>query len=204
LCGLYRHWHTDGRREILGVSVSLSEAETHWRGFLKSLKKRGLSGVKFVASDDHDGLKAALNAEFTGVIWQRCQCHLQRNAVKHVPKVSMRNQVAEDLRDIFNAKNLICAEERLQKCVEKYSKSAPQLAEWIEENIPEGLAVFTLPGKHRKRMRTTNMLERSLHEILQIISILLFEKTPLKQALTGNLYIFKKQQNYNQLSLFDL
>jgi transposase-like protein len=154
---------TEGRREILGVSVSLSEAETHWRGFLKSLKKRGLSGVKFVSSDDHDGLKAALNAEFTGVIWQRCQCHLQRNAVKYVPKVSMRSSVAEDLRDIFNAKNRTCAEERLQQCVEKYSKSSPRLSEWIEENIPEGLAVFALPGKHRKRMRTTNMLER-LHE----------------------------------------
>jgi transposase-like protein len=154
---------TDGRREILGVSVSLSEAETHWRGFLKSLKKRGLSGVKFVSSDDHDGLKAALNAEFTGVIWQRCQCHLQRNAVKYVPKVSMRSSVAEDLRDIFNAKNRTCAEERLQKCVAKYSHSAPQLAQWIEDNIPEGLAVFALPVRHRKRMRTTNMLER-LHE----------------------------------------
>jgi transposase-like protein len=154
---------TDGRREILGVSVSLSEAETHWREFLKSLKKRGLSGVKFVTSDDHDGLKAALNAEFTGVIWQRCQCHLQRNAVKYVPKVSMRSQVAEDLRDIFNAKDLLSAEGRLQKCVDKYSKSATQLAEWLEENIPEGLAVFALPVKHRKRMRTTNMLER-LHE----------------------------------------
>ena len=153
----------DGRREILGVSVSLSEAETHWREFLKGLKKRGLSGVKFVASDDHDGLKAALNAEFTGVIWQRCQCHLQRNAVKYVPKVSMRSHVAEYLRDIFNAKDLLSAEERLQKCVDKYSKSTPQLAQWIEENIPEGLAVFALPGKHRKRMRTTNMLER-LHE----------------------------------------
>jgi len=154
---------TDGRREILGVSVSLSEAETHWREFLKSLKKRELSGVKFVATDDYDGLKAALNAEFTGVIWQRCQCHLQRNAVKYVPKVSMRSGVAEDLRDIFNAKNLACAEERLKKCVEKYSKSAPQLAKWIEDNIPEGLGVFALPYKHRKRMRTTNMLER-LHE----------------------------------------
>lgn len=154
---------TDGRREILGVSVSLSEAETHWREFLKGLKKRGLSSVKFVASDDHDGLKAALNAEFTGVIWQRCQCHLQRNAVKYVPKVSMRSQIADDLRDIFNAKDITCAEERLQKCIEKYSVSTPQLAQWIEENIPEGLAVFALPGKHRKRMRTTNMLER-LHE----------------------------------------
>lgn len=64
---------------------------------------------------------------------------------------------------LFLSKNSICAEERLQKCVEKYSKSAPQLAEWIEENIPEGLAVFALPSTHRKRMRTTNMLER-LHE----------------------------------------
>ena len=67
------------------------------------------------------------------------------------------------MRDIFNAKDRLSAEERLQKCVEKYSKSAPQLAEWIEENIPEGLTVFALPGKHRRRMRTTNMLER-LHE----------------------------------------
>lgn len=154
---------SDGRREIIGVSVSLSEAETHWRQFFKSLKERGLSAVKFVVSDDHDGLKAALNAEFAGVIWQRCQCHLQRNAVKYIPKVSMRSTTAEDLRDIFNAKNLACAEERLQKCIEKYSKSAPQLAEWIEENIPEGLAIFALPGRHRRRMRTTNMLER-LHE----------------------------------------
>ena len=154
---------TEGRREIVGVSVSLSEAETHWRRFLKRLKKRGLSGVTFIASDDHDGLKAALNAEFTGVAWQRCQCHLQRNAVKYVPKVSMRSGVAEDLRDIFNSKDLVSAEERLQKCVEKYIKSAPQLAKWIEDNIPEGLAVFALPCKHRRRMRTTNMLER-LHE----------------------------------------
>lgn len=155
--------NTDGRREVIGVSVSLGEAETHWRDFLKSLKKRGLSSVKFVSSDDHDGLRAALNAEFAGVIWQRCQCHLQHNAVKYVPKVSMRGQVADDLRDIFNAKDLPSAEGRLQKCIEKYSKSAPQLADWIEDNVPEGLAVFALPAKHRHRMRTTNMLER-LHE----------------------------------------
>ena len=75
----------------------------------------------------------------------------------------MRAGVAEDLRDIFNSRDLASAEEKLQKCVEKYSKSAPELAEWIEENVPEGLAVFALPGKHRKRMRTTNSLER-LHE----------------------------------------
>ncbi len=155
----------DGRREVIGVSVSLSEAEPHWRQFLKSLKKRGLSGVKFISSDDHSGLKAALNAEFSGVLWQRCQCHLQRNAVKYVPKVSMRRAVAEDLRDIFNAKDISDAEDRLKKCVDKYSESARQLSDWMEENVPDGLAVFALPAKHRQRMRTTNMVERLHQEI---------------------------------------
>ena len=155
----------DGRREIIGVSVSLSEAETHWRRFLKDLKKRQLTGVKYIVSDDHDGLKAALKAEFTGVLWQRCQCHLQRNAVKYVPRVSMRGELADDLRDIFNAKDLLSAEHRLRNCVKKYSESLPELSEWLEENVPESLAVFALPAEHRRRMRTTNMLERLHQEI---------------------------------------
>lgn len=157
--------NTDGKREVLGVSVAISEAEPHWRAFLKSLKTRGLSGVKYVVSDDHDGLKNALKAEMTGVLWQRCQCHLQRNAASYVPRMSMRSQVAEDLRDVFNAKDRPSAEERLEKCVEKYEKSAPELAQWMQENIPDGLNVFALPKKHRKRMRTTNTLERLNQEV---------------------------------------
>jgi len=157
--------NTEGRREVLGVSVSLSEAEPHWRAFLKSLKTRGLSGVKYAVSDDHDGLKNALKAEMTGVIWNRCQCHLQRNASGYVPKVSMRGQVAEDLRDVFNAKDRRSAEERLEGCVEKYAKSAPELASWMQDNVPDGLNVFSLPKEHRKRMRTTNTLERLHQEI---------------------------------------
>jgi putative transposase len=157
--------NNEGKREVLGVSVSLSEAETHWRAFLKSLKNRDLSGVKYAVSDDHDGIKNALKAEMTGVIWQRCQCHLQRNAFSHVPKVSMRGQVAEDLRDVFNAKDSSEAQDRLEKCVQKYAKAAPQLADWMQENIPDGLNVFALPKEHRKRMRTTNTLERLHQEI---------------------------------------
>jgi putative transposase len=158
--------NTKGRREVLGVSVSLSEAEPHWRAFLKSLKTRGLTGVRYAVSDDHDGLKNALKAEMTGVIWQRCQCHLQRNAFSYVPKMSMRGQVAEDLRDVFNAKDRASAEQRLEECVEKYHSAAPELAQWMQDNIPDGLNVFALPKNHRKRMRTTNTLER-LHEELK-------------------------------------
>ena len=79
-----------GKREILGLSVSLSEAETHWRDFLASLQDRGLHGVRYVVSDDHAGLKAALQARLPGVPWQRCQFHLQQNAMQHVPKIAMR------------------------------------------------------------------------------------------------------------------
>jgi putative transposase len=156
---------TDGRRSILAVSVSLSEAETHWREFLKSLQQRGLNGVKYVVSDDHDGLKAALNATMPGVLWQRCQCHLQRNAASYVPKIKMRKQVHNDIRDIFNAPDCKNAQERLKSYVAKYEKTAAKLSVWMEDNLPEGLTVFALSEGHRKRMRTTNMLERVHEEI---------------------------------------
>jgi len=155
--------NTDGKREILGVSVSLSEAEVHWREFLKSLLDRGLHGVRLITSDAHSGLKAARQSLFNGVQWQRCQFHLQQNAQAYVPKKAMQKQVHDNIADIFGAPNSELAQERLKYYVEKYAVSAPQLSEWMEENLPEGLTVFQLPAKHRKRMRTSNSLER-LHE----------------------------------------
>jgi transposase-like protein len=155
----------DGKRSVLGVSVSMSEAEVHWREFLLSLKKRGLHGVKLVASDDHSGLKSALQSAFPGVAWQRCQVHLQRNASAYIPKVEMREGVAADIRSIFNAPDLEEAERLLEKTIEKYREKAARLAVWMEENLPDGFAVFGLPAKHRRRMRTTNMVERQNREI---------------------------------------
>ena len=155
--------NTDGKREILGVSVSLSESEIHWRDFLKGLIKRGLNGVRYIVSDAHDGLRAALRALFNGVPWQRCQFHLQQNAQAYVPKKTLLKQVSNDIADIFAAGSGKTAQTRLKQYVEKYAESAPELSEWMEENLPEGLSVFELPQEHRKRMRTTNPLER-LHE----------------------------------------
>ena len=155
--------NTDGKREILGVSVSLSEAEVHWREFLKSLLDRGLYGVRLITSDAHSGLAAARRSLFNGVLWQRCQFHLQQNAQAYVPKKAMQKQVHDDIADIFTAPSGELAQVRLKYYVEKYAVSAPGLSEWMEENIPEGLTVFQLPAKHRKRMRTSNSLER-LHE----------------------------------------
>ena len=156
---------SDGKRSILGVSVSLSEAEVHWREFIESLQERGMHGVKAVTSDDHKGLKAARQARLTGVLWQRCQCHLQRNAQAYVPKKAMSAGVATEIRGIFNATGRIEAEERLARMVKGYEKTAPTLSRWIEENIPEGLTVFELPEKHRRRLRTNNCAERLNEEI---------------------------------------
>ncbi|MBT4874151.1 MAG: IS256 family transposase [Desulfobacula sp.] len=155
----------DGRRTVLGTSVSLSEAEVHWRDFLLSLKKRGLHGVELVTSDDHSGLKSALKSVFPNVPWQRCQVHLQRNATAYVPKVAMRKEVASDLRSIFNAPNKTEAQRLLEIYVEKYQTKASRLSIWMEENIPEGLTVFRLPEHQRKKLRSTNMVERLNKEI---------------------------------------
>ena len=87
----------DGKRQVLGVSVALSEHEAHWRQFLKGLVERGLSGVRLIVSDAHSGLKAARQAVFGSVLWQRCQFHLQRNAQAFVPKQEMKAKVASSI-----------------------------------------------------------------------------------------------------------
>jgi transposase-like protein len=155
----------DGRRSVLGVSVSLSEAEVHWRTFLKSLIDRGLHGVEMIVSDDHSGLKQARKACFPGVAWQRCQFHLAQNALHYAPKVTMRVEVSQDLRNVFNAPDRHEADRLLGQMVSKYQGSAPELSAWLEANVPEGLTVFELPSSLRRRLRTTNMLERLNQEI---------------------------------------
>jgi transposase-like protein len=155
----------EGHRSLLGVSVSLSEAEVHWRDFIASLQARGMHGVKLIVSDSHAGLKAAREARLPGVPWQRCQFHLQQNAGHYVPRIGMRTQVASDLRAIFNSPDRTEAERRLQIAVKKYEKTAPKLAAWMSENVPEGLTIFAFPEAHRRRLRTSNLLERLNKEI---------------------------------------
>ena len=155
----------DGKRSILGVSVSLSEAEVHWRDFLASLQDRGLHGVKLIVSDDHAGLKAAREARFAGVLWQRCQFHLLQNAMHYVPKLDMREEAAADIRTILDAPDRNEANRRKEQVVQKYQKTAPKLAAWLDENADESLSVFDFPAAHRKRLRTSNLLERINREL---------------------------------------
>ncbi len=178
-CGIDR----EGRRKVLGVSIAMGEQEVHWRTFLESLVQRGLRGVELIISDDHSGLKAARQAVFGGIPWQRCQFHLQQNAQAYVPRKEMQKEVAEDIRTIFNAPNRARAEEYLKATVLKYEKTAAKLAAWLEGNLPEGLTVFAFPPAHQRRIRTTNGLERLNREIrrrTQVVSIFPNEQAALR------------------------
>lgn len=155
----------DGKRQVLGVSVALSEQEVHWRTFLQSLVDRGLRGVRLIVSDSHAGLGAARQAVFGSLLWQRCQFHLQQNAQAYVPKAEMKAQVASDIRAVLTASDRGAAQMLLKALVGTYRESAPRLSAWLEENLPEGLNVFALPEAHRRLLRTTNGLERVNKEV---------------------------------------
>lgn len=193
----------DGKRSILGVSVTLSEAEVHWRQFLTSLQLRGLTGVQLLVSDDHAGLRAARAAVFPSIPWQRCQFHLQQNAQAHVPRLDQRAAAAESIRSIFLSPDHPAALRRLKEVVASYATTAPKLAAWIEENIPQGLVVLAFPKAHQIRLRTTNPLERINQELkrrtrvarvfpneaslLRLVSALLAEIT--EDWETGKIYL---------------
>jgi transposase-like protein len=192
-----------GKREILGVSVSLSEHEVHWRAFLESLKQRGLGGVQLITSDDHAGLRAARVAVFGGIPWQRCQFHLQQNAQGYVPRKDMQAEVAADIRMIFDAPDRATAEAYLAKTVAKYKQSAARLSEWMAANISEGLTCFAFPASFRRLLRTTNGVERLHREVrrrarvvsifpnpascLRLVSAVLAEMS--EEWLTGRTYM---------------
>lgn len=154
-----------GKREILGVSSDLSEAEVHWRHFMQSLQKRGLHGVKLLISDNHSGLKAARKTVFPSIPWQRCQFHFQQNAQSYAPKKYMKKELADVVKYIFNSGS---KEEAMAKCkaaCAAYKSSAPEFCQWLEENIEETLTVFAFPESHRRKIRTSNALERLNQEI---------------------------------------
>jgi len=154
----------DQRRRVLGVSCAISEAEVHWRAFLESLVKRGMRGVIYIVSDDHPGLGAARRAVLGGATWQRCQYHLAQNAIHHSPNLAIRKAIGKQLRRVWDAPDIEAAEAELARLAERYREPAPKLAAWLEAAIPEGLAVFSLPERHRKRMRTSNPMERSIQQ----------------------------------------
>ena len=177
----------EGKREILGASASLSEAEVHWREFFTGLQSRGMTGLRLIISDDHAGMKSARRAVFPSVPWQRCQYHLAQNAQSYVPKKSMREEIGEVMREIFNSPTIDMAREMVEKVVGKYRKSAPEFTKWLEETIEEGLTVYQFPKEHWRKIRTSNGIERLNREIKRRtrVAVLFPNKASALRLVTG-------------------
>jgi putative transposase len=148
-----------GIKSILGVSVSLSEAEIHWNDFFTSLRSRGLHNIGLIISDAHAGLSAARKKNFSGVPWQRCLFHVQQNAIHNCAKVSHRKEVCQDIRDITNAPTKLLADEMLKVKVSKWIEVDSKLGEWLEDTIPLTMTFFSFPREHWKKIRTNNLAE---------------------------------------------
>ena len=155
----------DGLREILAVEVADTESEATYHELFRSLKSRGLKGVELVVSDDHEGLKSAVSRHFQGAAHQRCQVHYMRNLLGMVG-ASKRKELGADLRAIFAAPNREQALRIASSVAERWrSKGHNKVSEHIEEHIEECLSCLVFPESHRRRIRTTNGLERLNQEI---------------------------------------
>lgn len=153
-----------GYREVLGTYLGDSESETTWGEVFQDLKARGLSGVTYVVSDDHEGLRRAVERHFQGAVWQRCQVHLVRNLLAKVSKAD-RPWVLDGWRMVRDARTLSSAEARLGELVAALEAGYAKVAAWLETAGAEALAVYALPPEHRVRLRSTNMLERWHEEV---------------------------------------
>jgi putative transposase len=149
----------EGMREILGVEIADIESEATYHELFRSLKRRGLSGVELVVSDDHEGLKSALARHFQGASWQRCQVHYARNLLGMVG-YARRRDLAEGLRGVFAATSREVAVQLASELATRWRGSHSKVSEHLEEHIEECLSCLAFPEGHRRRIRTTNGLER--------------------------------------------
>ena len=154
----------EGHREVLGFEIADGESEESWSSFFESLKARGLRAVDLVSSDNHGGLKKAIQKHFHGAAWQRCQTHFSKNLLDKVPK-QLRSEVKSHLTDLYNAPELSDAKSRKQSMLEKYEQTASKAMALLDEAFDDVTAVYALPAPYRKRLRTTNGIERLNEEL---------------------------------------
>jgi len=154
----------EGTREVLGFKIADGESEESWSDFFAELKARGLGDVDLVVSDSHGGLKKAIQRQFHGAGWQRCQTHFSRNLLDKTPK-KLQAEVKTDLNDLYNAPDLKQAKARKQQMMDKYQEHASKAMELLDDSFDEITTIFALPVAYRKRLRTSNSIERLNEEL---------------------------------------
>jgi putative transposase len=172
----------DGRRCILAVELANRESTTSWREFLLALKQRGLSGVGFVVSDHHEGLRQAIAQVLSEAVWQRCYVHFLRNALDHLPRKA-DDDCMKELRWLYDRRDLEEARRDLSAWLVKWQGKYSKLCDWVERAIEETLSFYRLPLPHHKHLKSTNMLERLNEEIkrrTQVVRIFPHEHSCLR------------------------
>jgi transposase-like protein len=155
--------NADGRREVLGMDIGPSEAETFWTAFLRKLARRGLRGVKLVVSDAHEGIKAAVSKILTAT-WQRCRVHFMRNVLAHAGR-SGRRVVSAFIATAFAQNDAEAARAQWRRVADQLRPKVPKLAGLMDEAEHDVLAYMTFPTQHRTRLHSINPLERLNGEI---------------------------------------
>jgi transposase-like protein len=155
--------NAEGKREIIGLHIGPSEAETFWSAFLKTLVKRGLKGVRLVVSDAHEGLKSAI-ARVMGATWQRCRVHWMRNALAHVGK-AQQSMAAAALRQAFLQPDQAAARQTWRSVADSLRGRWPKLGTLMDDSEDDVLAYLAFPAPHRTKLHSTNPLERLNKEV---------------------------------------
>jgi putative transposase len=193
-----------GYREILGLQLGDSESEGNWNTFLGWLKRRGLSGVDLVVSDAHSGLVAAVQRQFQGCTWQRCQTHLAGDVLEATPK-SLRGELHEHLRTLFEASDLPTARVLLQQLLETYASRAPKALATLEAGFDDATAVLALPEPYRRRLRTSNGMERLNEEVRRRERVIrIFPNRESAMRLLGALLMEQDEQWSTGKRYFDM
>jgi putative transposase len=154
----------DGRRNVLAVELASRESVTSWTDLLRKLRARGLHGVEFVVSDDHAGLRKAIQEELTETAWQRCYVHFLRNALDYLPRKADDDCLTE-LRWLYDRHGIEEAKRDLNKWLEKWGARYAKLCHWVEEHMEETFTFYRLPKEHHKHLKSTNLLERLNQEL---------------------------------------
>jgi transposase-like protein len=155
--------NSDGRREVLGMEIGASEAETFWTAFLRKLARRGLRGVKLVISDSHEGIKAAVS-KVLSTTWQRCRVHFMRNVLAHAGKQG-RRVISAFIATAFAQNDAKAASQQWRHVADQIRPKVPKLATLLDEAETDVLAYMSFPLAHRAKLHSTNPLERVNGEI---------------------------------------
>jgi len=195
----------DGYREILGLQMGQSETESSWKEFFRWLKRRGLHGVDMIVSDDHRGLKNAAFQVFQDpTIGQRCPFHFLKNIRERSPK-KYEDEIHRRVKEALESAPKKKARERVHDILKDYEEKAPKAMKTLEEGFEDAIAVLALPGKYRRRLRTTNSPERLNEEIRRREKVLrIFPNEESAHRLVGALLVEQHEEWVSGRRYFDM